>query len=60
MPYIVNPGQAVEDGSAAYHEGSFLPGTKGSLADMESAGVVTWKEAKKPAAKPKPEKSHGR
>jgi hypothetical protein len=45
MPYIVNDGQQVDDGTRSYGPGSFLPGSKGDLADMEEIGVVSWREA---------------
>jgi hypothetical protein len=45
MPYIVNDGQQVDDGTKSYGPGSFLPGSKGDLADMEEVGVVSWRDA---------------
>lgn len=45
MPYIVNDGQQVDDGTKSYGPGSFLPGSKGDLADMEEIGVVSWRDA---------------
>lgn len=45
MVYIVNEGQQVDDGTRSYGPGSFLPGSKGDLADMEEVGVVSWRDA---------------
>ena len=63
MPYIVINGE-VHDGNMVYGVGSFVPGAKGSLADMEAAGAVEWIDApvREPAkkaeqAKPKAVKS---
>lgn len=56
-PYIVKEGQQVDDGTRVYRPGGFVPGEKGSLADMESVGAVEWRDAPAPphaakAAKP--------
>lgn len=41
MPYIVRRGE-VRDGPKRYKCGEFVPGSKGSLADMEEVGAVAW------------------
>jgi len=43
MPYIVIIGE-VHDGDRHYTIGQFVPGAKGSLADMEAVGAVAWQE----------------
>jgi hypothetical protein len=57
MPYIVVRGE-VHDGDRRYRLGQFVPGHKGTLADMEAVGAVEWveaaaREASKPPAKRK-------
>jgi hypothetical protein len=44
MPYSVKVGE-VHDGDKHYRCGEFVPGPKGSLADMEAAGAVEWIDA---------------
>jgi hypothetical protein len=43
-PYIVKRGE-VHDGGNHYVCGDFIPGVKGSLADMEEVGAVEWVES---------------
>jgi hypothetical protein len=52
-PYIVKLGE-VHDGEKRYKSGDFVPGAKGSLADMEAVGAVAWVESpvREPRAKP--------
>ena len=51
MAYVLKRGTIY---GQPYKCGDFVPGEKGSLADMEAVGVVEWVEAKKQPA-PKPE-----
>ena len=51
-PYIVKRGE-VHDGEKHYRTGEFVPGAKGSLADMEAVGAVEWVDAPVREAKPK-------
>ena len=41
------------DGEKHYRTGEFVPGAKGSLADMEAVGAVEWVDAPVREAKPK-------
>jgi hypothetical protein len=51
MPYVLKRGTIY---GQPYKVGDFVPGEKGSLADMEEAGAVEWVETKK-IATPEPE-----
>lgn len=45
MPYLVINGE-VRNGTKRYRCGDFVPGEKGSLADMEEVGAVKWVDPK--------------
>lgn len=49
MPYVLKRGTIY---GQPYKCGDFVPGEKGSLADMEAAGSVEWVDA--PVREPKP------
>jgi len=51
MPYILKVGTIF---GKPYKCGDFLPGAKGSLADMEEVGAVEWQEAPVREPRPKP------
>lgn len=57
MPYVVRRGE-VHDGAKHYKCGDFVPGEKGTLADMEAVGAVEWVDSppREPAKKSAPAK----
>ncbi len=55
MPYVLKRGTIY---GQPYKCGDFVPGEKGTLADMEAAGAVEWVDAppREPAKKAEPAK----